>query len=106
MDQAEVTERISGRAYFSEAELCSAIDALTRTELLKLGLIADFLCSGTGLEKDDLVQEPIVRALEGRRPWPKDVALMPFLADRVPSRRPSQADNQELRTPVGGMLCT
>jgi DNA-directed RNA polymerase specialized sigma24 family protein len=73
-----------------EAELCGqhlsqegvvqAIRALTLAEKTMLMKIAMMYARKTPFGHDDLIQESILRVLDGRRPWPNGLGAVPFLA--------------------------
>lgn len=73
------------RYYLSGVEIGAAFAALSPSDKLKLGVIDDMMRGGTGLGKGDLVQEAILRALDGSRNCPRDVSLMAFLVKSMQS---------------------
>lgn len=72
-------------ATLSIAELRAALDALSEPDLVRLRKIARIYAGGTNLEPDDLLQEAVLRALNGNRTCPKGVALLTFLANAMRS---------------------
>jgi DNA-directed RNA polymerase specialized sigma24 family protein len=85
MDQAGVMADTPERDYLSGIEIGAAFEALSPSDKLKLGAIDDMMRGGTGLGKGDLVQEAILRALDGSRNCPRDVSLMAFLVTSMQS---------------------
>jgi len=67
----------------SNAEIRTALEALSKPELLRLTKIAARMVGGTRFTSDELVQEAIYRALKekGGRKCPRDVPFLKFLAN-------------------------
>jgi RNA polymerase sigma-70 factor (ECF subfamily) len=79
------------------AEAARAIAALGKADLRRLELIARARAQGLpAMEWRDLLQESIVRTLEGSRRWPQGIPLVVFLAQTMRSiasdirQRPSE----------------
>lgn len=74
-------EIIPQRDLLSTAELRSAFETLSQTDLVRLEKKATALAPGTGMEPKDLLHEAIVRSLEenGGRNCPRDVKPVTFL---------------------------
>jgi DNA-directed RNA polymerase specialized sigma24 family protein len=85
MDQAQVMAETPQRDHLSCAEIGAAIEALTSAEKLKLSAIDEMMRGGTGLGKGDLVQEAVLRALDGSRNCPRHVPIMAFLVETMRS---------------------
>jgi DNA-directed RNA polymerase specialized sigma24 family protein len=67
-------------SYLSLTEVYQAIQALTPPDLLRLRLAARGLARIYGTDADDLVQEAMCRALDGRRQCPRKIEFRFFLA--------------------------
>src|SRR3954470_232072 len=82
--------------HLSRAEMERAILSLTTEEKTALSKIARIYAAKTLVEGRDLIHESFTRALEGRRPWPRNVSAVAFLAGVTRSiadewrERPSQ----------------
>ncbi|WP_315703008.1 MULTISPECIES: sigma-70 family RNA polymerase sigma factor [unclassified Bradyrhizobium] len=66
----------------SAADVWGAIQALSEADLVRLRALAHLWSRGLpgGLGWTDILHEAIVRVLDGSRPWPFGVAILPFLA--------------------------
>lgn len=64
------------------ADVASAIDALSDIELVRLKALARLWSRDLpgGLGWSDILHEAIARVLDGSRPWPPDVPIVPFLS--------------------------
>ena len=72
----------------TEQDLRRALAALSEPDLLRLQAIARLRCRGLpGLDWQELLHEAVLRALDGSRPWPRDVPLIAFLAGIMRSLR-------------------
>ncbi|MGL4967820.1 MAG: RNA polymerase sigma factor [Inquilinus sp.] len=72
----------------TEQDLRRALAALSEPDLLRLQAIARLRCRGLpGLDWQELLHEAVLRALDGSRPWPRDVSLIAFLAGIMRSLR-------------------
>ena len=80
MDQAVATVDTRSRD-----EVESAIIAFTPDELLRLRKVSRYYASLYTLEADDLLQEGIVRALDGSRKCPANISVVRFLAEAMSS---------------------
>lgn len=60
-------------------EFREAMRHLSAADWERLRKIAAVLAVGRTLEGEDLMQEAIARVLDGGRPWPRCVAILPFL---------------------------
>jgi DNA-directed RNA polymerase specialized sigma24 family protein len=85
MDKAAVTVATPERDYLSGAEIGAAIEALSPGDKLKLAVIDDRMRGGTGLGRGDLLQEVVLRALDGSRKCPRSVSFMAFLVESMRS---------------------
>lgn len=63
----------------SPEEMRAALDSLPAAELIRLGRIARRYSGLTSLEPDDLLQEAVVRALDGTRRCPREVNVSAFV---------------------------
>jgi hypothetical protein len=76
-----VSESRPIREYLSRTEVAEAIRSLTDAEKTKLMKYARIQAAKTPYDGEDLFQEALTRCLEqGRRPWPRDVPVLGFLA--------------------------
>jgi hypothetical protein len=76
-----VSESRPIREYLSRTEVAEAIRSLTDAEKTKLMKYARIQAAKTPYDGEDLFQEALTRCLEeGRRPWPRDVSVLGFLA--------------------------
>jgi DNA-directed RNA polymerase specialized sigma24 family protein len=64
----------------SPAEVAQAIRALSDAEKTALIKIAMHYARKTQYGYEDLIQESFLRVLDGRRPWPRRVGVVSFLA--------------------------
>lgn len=72
----------------AERDIRRAIASLSDMDLLRLKVIARLRCRGLpGLEWRELLNDSILRALDGSRRWPSDLPLIPFLAGIMRSLR-------------------
>lgn len=85
MDQAQVMPEAPQRDHLDRAEISAAVEALTPADKLKLSAIDDLMRGGTGFGKGDLVQEAVLRALDGSRKCPRHVPIMAFLIETMRS---------------------
>ena len=85
MDEAAVTVATPERDYLSGADIGAAIEALSPGDKLKLAAIDDRMRGGTGLGRGDLVQEAVLRALDGSRKCPRSISIMAFLVESMRS---------------------
>ena len=99
MAQATATSEVPEREYLRTDEIGRAFDDLSPDDKLKLGVIEMTLLSGTGLEKGDLLQEAVYRALDGDRKCPRGVSFMAFLVMTMKSVA-SHARTENSRTVV------
>ncbi len=77
MQEADVREV---RDALSRADVDAAIAALTAKEKLMLLRGAELFCYINGFElPDDLLQEALTRAVEGRRKCPRSLPIVPFI---------------------------
>jgi RNA polymerase sigma-70 factor (ECF subfamily) len=67
------------RTSHSTVDFAAAVSALTRAEQGRLRQAATAMAFCCGMDADDLLHEAMYRTLAGRRTWPTDVALVPFL---------------------------
>jgi len=68
-------------AEFSTEPVARALAALTPSELLRLKRVAQLRARLIpGLEWDELLNEALLRALDGSRRWPEGVPLLAFIA--------------------------
>ena len=72
--------------YAGVGEAARAISALSPADLRRLELIARARSRGlSAVDWRDLLQESIVRTLDGSRRWPREVPLVAFLAQTIRS---------------------
>jgi DNA-directed RNA polymerase specialized sigma24 family protein len=63
------------------AEVRRRLTQIARADIVRLNWLARLYAAKLGRDAtDELLDEAITRALEGRRPWPADVAIVAFLA--------------------------
>jgi DNA-directed RNA polymerase specialized sigma24 family protein len=63
----------------SADEICEAFQSLKVAHKIALIKIAKTFAKKTDYGHEDLIQEAYVRALSGKRQWPRSVAVVPFL---------------------------
>lgn len=80
----------------SADEINAALDALPDGALVRLGRVARRFASGRSIAADDLLQESVVRALDGVRKCPRSVSIMAFLVGVM--RSIVSASSKALRT--------
>jgi RNA polymerase sigma-70 factor (ECF subfamily) len=66
--------------HLSVAEVTDAIRALSPTDLARLRAIARVFTRFSALDADELTQEAVHRAMAGKRPCPRHVKIVPFVA--------------------------
>lgn len=88
-DTSPLKPRIAPQAFGrTEQDVRRALVALSEPDLLRLQAIARLRCRGLpGLDWQELLHEAVLRALDGSRPWPRDVPLVAFLAGIMRSLR-------------------
>lgn len=69
-----------GRAFRQPHEISDALGSLDSLGWARLRKIAAVLAAGGRGKEDELLQETMLRVLDGGRPWPQGVPLMSFLA--------------------------
>jgi DNA-directed RNA polymerase specialized sigma24 family protein len=84
-DMDRFTERLAGIALtvdHTTVDAARAIRALSDTDLVRLKALAQLWSRGLpgGLGWVDILNEAIVRVLDGSRPWPPRVPLLAFLS--------------------------
>jgi DNA-directed RNA polymerase specialized sigma24 family protein len=78
---AEVSlEQKSPAETYTAAEIVEAVKSLSTQHKTALMKLAKVYAMKTSFGHDDLLQEAFMRVLDGRREWPRKVALVPFLA--------------------------
>jgi RNA polymerase sigma-70 factor (ECF subfamily) len=82
MQRIERNPRTDVAVDHTTVEAARAIAALPETELLRLAALARLWSRGLpdGLGWTDILNEAIVRVLDGSRPWPPGVPLLAFLS--------------------------
>jgi len=82
MERTERNRRIAGTVDHTTAEVARAIHALSDAQLVRLRALARLWSRGLpgGLGWADVLNEAIVRVLDGSRPWPPGVPLLAFLS--------------------------
>jgi DNA-directed RNA polymerase specialized sigma24 family protein len=65
---------------YTAAEIAEAIRTLAAPQKTALVKLAKAYAMKTGFGHEDLLQEALMRVLDGRRDWPRSVAAVPFLA--------------------------
>lgn len=68
------------KEFKSKEEFAEAISNLTRAESARLRQASVYLAQIAALEAEDVLQEALTRALEGKRRWPDHVDIVTFLA--------------------------
>lgn len=88
-DTSPFKPRIALQAFGrTEKDVRRALAALSEPDLLRLQAIARLRCRGLPeLDWQELLHEAVLRALDGSRPWPRDVPLIAFLAGIMRSLR-------------------
>src|SRR5882757_143466 len=76
------TRDAAGTVDHTTVDVARAIHALSDAELVRLKALARLWSRGLpgGLGWTDVLNEAIVRVLDGSRPWPPDVPLLAFLS--------------------------
>ena len=99
-DTTPLKQRIALQAIDrTERDVRRALAALSEPDLLRLQAIARLRCRGLpGLDWQELLHEAVLRALDGSRPWPRDVPLIPFLAGIMRSLRSDHWRRHRART--------
>ncbi len=94
---------VSQREVLTDAELRSALEGLSQSDLLRIRSKATLLATGTGMEPDDLINEAILRTLEenGGRNCPRDVAPVTFLNNVIRSIASHSRTNWTREMPTG-----
>lgn len=87
--------------HFSPDEIRAAFQELSQAAWIRLHKVAKARCWHGLLDPDDLLQTALTRALEGSRPCPRRVAVIPFLAQTMRSiasgRLKAERQRPELR---------
>ena len=65
---------------YSTIEIREILQSLTEAQKTRLFMIARLLGKRIRYSERDLIQEAYARVLDGKRAWPKNVAVVPFLA--------------------------
>jgi len=65
---------------YTSAEILEAVKTLTAQHKTALVKLAKVYAMKTSFGHEDLLQEACMRVLDGRREWPRNVAVVPFLA--------------------------
>jgi DNA-directed RNA polymerase specialized sigma24 family protein len=65
---------------YTAAEIAEAVKTLTAWQKTALMKLAKAYAMKTSFGHEDLLQEALMRILDGRRDWPRSVAVVPFLA--------------------------
>jgi DNA-directed RNA polymerase specialized sigma24 family protein len=82
----------------SAAAVARALAALTPSDLVRLKRLAQLRARVMpGVEWDDLLNEALLRALDGSRQWPKEVPLLAFLAGIMRSLVDARAKERRRR---------
>lgn len=74
------SEADEGGAFRQPHEISDALGSLDALGWARLRKIAAVLTAGGRGKEDELLQETMLRVLDGGRPWRQGVPLMPFLA--------------------------
>jgi DNA-directed RNA polymerase specialized sigma24 family protein len=82
MQRIERNRRIAVTVDYRTVDAARAIQALSETDLVRLAALARLWSRGLpdGLGWADVLNEAIVRVLDGSRPWPPGVPLLAFLS--------------------------
>jgi DNA-directed RNA polymerase specialized sigma24 family protein len=70
----------ASEAHLSSNEAIQALRAMTIAEKTQLMKVAISYARRTHYGHEDLIQESLLRVLDGRRPWPRGLGAVPFLA--------------------------
>lgn len=70
--------------YLSDEEVRTALEELTIADMIRLSMIIKKF-EGRGFSTDDLVQEALVRILDGTRKWKRGMQMFPFLYSTMSS---------------------
>jgi DNA-directed RNA polymerase specialized sigma24 family protein len=92
----------AGDEVLSRAELSAAIEKFSGLDWLRLKKAAVRFC-GTGADWEDLQNEALVRALDGRRKCPKNLRVVTFLGNVIRSIA-SEHDGLDGRSPPSDEL--
>jgi len=82
MERSTVTSAVGSAAGRTAADAASAIQALSETDLVRLKALAQLWSRGLpgGIGWADVLNEAIVRVLDGSRVWPFGVPIVAFLS--------------------------
>lgn len=75
-----MTTPVAALAGHTAEELRAAIEGFTDLDWHRLKRVAAYWARHHGVDADDLLQECLVRVLDGSRPWPLDVLMHNFLS--------------------------
>jgi RNA polymerase sigma-70 factor (ECF subfamily) len=89
-----------GQAVRDREEIAAAIRSLTDDDWFRLHKVALSYASLYGLDKDDLVHDAIVRALDGSRNCPVSVDIVYFLKEAIRSIADGAAQKKRRRREV------
>ncbi len=79
------------KRHLSSAELSETLERLSKADWIRLNRIATSFAHICGVSKEDLLQEAIIRALDGKRLCPCDVNVVRFLGETMRSIASSDA---------------
>jgi RNA polymerase sigma-70 factor (ECF subfamily) len=83
-----------GRQLHRPDEFKTALEEASPVDVDKLVRASRALAWRSGMEADDLLQLAFVRILENTRPWPCDVALVPFVKGVMRSLASGEAERR------------
>lgn len=87
----------------SHGEITERIEALSVADQARLLKVAGYYAPRTSMQPNDLLQEAMVRAIDGTRLCPPDVPVVKFLANTMRSIVRGELDKEERREVDGGL---
>lgn len=91
----------TNRAYLDAAAFRAAVEALTLSDLIRLRKKAHYFALRTGKEGDELLNDAIVRTLEGERNCPADVPVKTYLENAMRSIAGGEREKFDRESPSG-----
>ena len=73
------------KKHLSFSEFCETINEFSKADWLRIKKIAGIMAAKCGMTQEDILQEAITKALEGKRHCPHDVKVINFLAATMKS---------------------
>lgn len=87
----------------SQGEIAERIEALSIADQARLLKAARYYAPRASMLSNDLLQEAMVRAIDGTRLCPADVSVVKFLANTMRSIARGELDKEERREADGGL---